>query len=129
MQSFCRVGGVGLAAAALAVGLLVGGCGGGGPSPPAEPTEPARPATRAVPDGPPLMKDVTADAGVVFTYRNGEEAGHLAILESLGGGAALIDYDRDGLLDVFLPGGGHYDGADKQQILGHPCKLYRNLGG
>jgi hypothetical protein len=68
---------------------------------------------------------MTATSGIAFTYRNGEEAGHFAIIESLGGGAALIDFDADGLLDVFLPGGGHYDG---KKVLGHPCKLYRNLG-
>src|SRR5262245_52646512 len=77
--------------------------------------------------GPPLFKDVTAASGVNFTYRNGEdlvdadgrpvldERGnqrrHLAILESLGGGVGLIDYDGDGLLDVFLPGGGYYADA------------------
>ena len=61
-----------------------------------------------------------------FTCRNGEEADNFTILESLGGGVALIDYDGDGLLDVFLPGGGYYDG---KKVLGHPCKLYKNLGG
>jgi enediyne biosynthesis protein E4 len=76
--------------------------------------------------GPPSFEDVTATSGVAFTYLNGEEAGHFAIIESLGGGIALVDYDRDGLLDIFIPGGGHYQ--DKQ-VLGHPCKLYRNLDG
>ncbi len=78
--------------------------------------------------GPPLFQDVTAASGIRFTYRNGEEANHLAILESLGGGVGLIDFDGDGLLDVFLPGGGHYAGKDRKEIVGHPCKLYRNLG-
>ena len=67
-------------------------------------------------------------SGIDFTYRNGEEADHYAILESLGGGVALLDYDGDGLLDVFVTGGGYFDGPDKKQIKGHPCKLYRNLG-
>jgi hypothetical protein len=74
------------------------------------------------------FEDKTPGSGVRFTYRNGEEAGHAAILESLGGGVALIDYDRDGLLDIFVTGGGYFDGPDKKQIKGHPCKLYRNLG-
>ena len=75
-----------------------------------------------------LFRDVTAASGVAFTYRNGEEADQFTILESLGGGVVLIDFDSDGLLDVFLPGGGYFAGADKTQIKGHPCALYKNLG-
>ncbi len=84
------------------------------------------------------FRDVTRDSGVDFTYRNGEEAGHYAILESLGGGVALLDYDGDGLLDIFLPGGGYFDRTEAEykkdperppRILGRPCKLYKNLGG
>lgn len=74
------------------------------------------------------FEDATAQTGIDFTYRNGEEADHFSILESLGGGIALIDYDGDGKLDIFLPGGGYFDGPDKQQIKGYPCRLYRNLG-
>jgi hypothetical protein len=79
-----------------------------------------------VPPGPGWFRDVTADSGVDFTYRNGEEANQYTILESLGGGVALIDYDGDGRLDLFFTGGGYFDG---QQIKGHPCRLYKNLGG
>src|SRR5690348_3602756 len=32
-----------------------------------------------------LYQDMTAESGVNFTYRNGQEADHYAILESLGG--------------------------------------------
>src|SRR5262249_49184301 len=56
--------------------------------------------------GPPLFEDVTEKSGIKFVYRNGEDANHLAILESLGGGVGLIDFDGDGLLDIFLPAGG-----------------------
>jgi len=75
--------------------------------------------------GPPMFEDVTASSGVNLTYRNGEEAGHYAIIESLGGGIALLDYDRDGLLDVFIPGGGAFE---DQKVVGLPCKLFHNLG-
>jgi hypothetical protein len=80
------------------------------------------------PAGPPFFEEVTGASGVSLTYRNGEEGGHYAILESLGGGAALIDYDNDGLLDLFLPGGGTV-GKDDKKIQGLPCKFYKNLGG
>jgi hypothetical protein len=97
------------------------------------PTDPTSVIEESVnPDlsGPDLFERQT-HSGVEFTYRNGEEVvpPHLAILESLGGGAALLDYNGDGLLDLFLPGGGYYDGPDKKQIKGHPCKLYENFGG
>jgi len=82
-----------------------------------------------IPSGPPFYKDVTAQTGVDFTYKTGEEAGYYAILESLGGGVGVFDFDRDGLLDIFALGGGYYDGPDKKQIKGHPCKLYKNQGG
>jgi enediyne biosynthesis protein E4 len=86
----------------------------------------ARPAS---PTEPGIFEDVTAGSGLTFTHRNGAEAGHATILESLGGGVALIDFDGDGLLDIFVTGGGHFDGPDKQTIGGLPCKLYKNLGG
>jgi len=75
------------------------------------------------------FKDETTDSGVVFSYQNGEKsADHYSILESLGGGAGVLDFDGDGLLDLFLPGGGGFAGADKKTIVGYPCALFRNLG-
>ena len=71
------------------------------------------------------LKDVTSAAAIDFTYHNGREAGHNSILESLGGGAAVLDYDLDGHLDVFFTGGGKYD---EKKILGLPSALYRNHG-
>jgi hypothetical protein len=87
---------------------------------------------------PELFADVTKASGIGFSYRNGQKAWHYAILESLGGGVALIDFDGDGLLDIFVTGGGYYDKTAEEyrkdpknppKILGHPCKLYKNLGG
>jgi hypothetical protein len=95
---------------------------------PGVPDAPEEPAGRAAQE-PALFEDVTDRSGVRCTYRNGEEAGHLSILESAGGGVGVLDYDGDGLMDLFFTGGGGFAGPDKKQIVGAPCKLYRNLGG
>lgn len=65
------------------------------------------------------------DAGLDFTYRNGEEAGHFAILESLGGGVAVADFDRDGVQDIVFPGGGGY--GEGEQIQGAAPGLFRQI--
>ena len=115
-----------LAAVALAVGVAALSCTPRSPeSSPDSPIEPASARQEA-----PFFEDVTSRSGIDFTYRNGEEtAENYAILESLGGGAGLLDYDGDGLLDVFLTGGGGYAGPDGREIVGRPCALYRNRGG
>ncbi len=101
------------------------GCSGGTPSPKAEATKTKVAESQDFP----LFTEITAASGIDFMYRNGEEAAdHYSILESLGGGVGLIDFDGDGLLDVFLPGGGTYLGADKKNIVGYPVKFFRNLG-
>src|SRR5262245_47608965 len=66
-----------------------------------------------VPPGPPMLDDVTKASGIDFSYRTGEKANYYTILDSLGGGGALIDYDGDGLLDIFIPGGGYFDEGNK----------------
>jgi hypothetical protein len=102
------------AAAAVLVGCRNG-------TPPSAPTD-----GPSAPSEPAFFRDVTRESGVNFTYRNGEEAGRFYILETLGGGVALFDYDGDGLLDIFLVGGGTFEGT---QVRGLPNRLYKNLGG
>jgi len=49
--------------------------------------------------------DATASAGVDFHYRAGL-SGQYHFPEIMGGGAAVFDYDRDGLMDIYLVQGG-----------------------
>jgi len=116
----CRIGNISWFA--LMLFAVVSGC-----SQPVVEPKPVEPTTVLTPKATPTIffEDVTPSSGVHFSYRNGEEAGELTLLETLGGGVGLIDYDRDGLLDLFLPGGGSLSG---QRISGLPSRLYRNLG-
>jgi len=70
------------------------------------------------------FRDRTVESGMHFTYRNDEAHSEFAILESLGGGAAIVDYDQDGRLDVCLAGGGAFEG---HTTTGNPLGLFRNV--
>jgi len=76
------------------------------------------------------FENATEHSGVNFTYRNGNESGEVAILESLGGGVGLFDFDNDGDLDLCIPGGGHYSEkfGNVRNVLGWPHAIYRNDG-
>jgi hypothetical protein len=83
-------------------------------------------APRAQPSDAPAIHftDVTAECGIDMTWTSGEVPSK-EILEVKGGGIALIDYDEDGDLDVFVPNGATMASPDK----GPGCRLYENLGG
>lgn len=72
--------------------------------------------------------DGTTAAGLRFQYQNGVEGGQFSILESVGGGVAVLDFDRDGDLDVFFPGGGAITGSSPVTVTGRACGLFRNDG-
>lgn len=57
-----------------------------------------------------------------FTYHTGRESENYSILESLGGGVGILDYDADQSPDLFLAGGGGFEG---ETIVGRPAGLFR----
>lgn len=73
----------------------------------------------------PELIDVWPEQNSKFTYRNGRDAGELSILETLGGGTAVLDYDRDGHLDLFYTGGGTFENKTTK---GYPSILLRHTG-
>jgi hypothetical protein len=85
------------------------------------------PASGAAAGPPPDLRfvDTAAEAGLTApTWCGGEEKPHL--VESGGTGLALVDYDRDGDLDLYLVNGWRLDGprvAERGRDL-----LYRNRG-
>lgn len=85
-----------------------------------------RPAPHAARDED-WFEDKTAASGVSFTYHDGSEAGFYEILEVVGGGVAMLDYDRDGDIDLFFTGGGDLAGPPIQ-VSGRSGALYRNDG-
>jgi hypothetical protein len=54
---------------------------------------------------PPDFRNIAAEAGLTQAIPNGGSASKQYIIETTGSGAALIDYDNDGLLDIFLVSG------------------------
>ncbi|MFI5180051.1 MAG: CRTAC1 family protein [Thermoanaerobaculia bacterium] len=87
-------------------------------------------ASPAIPAGPDdLFEDVTGKAGIGFVHQLG--SGKLTnIVESMGAGGTFLDYDGDGLVDIFFvnsgPLAGVSDAPDGTPRLSN--RLYRNRG-
>ncbi len=80
------------------------------------------------------FEDVTSRTQVNFTYQNGREANRFYLIETFGGGTALVDFDLDGDVDLFATGGGTIPSGggspeksdQSTQIGGLPAGFYRN---
>ena len=64
------------------------------------------------------FENVATQAGLVQPFLNGGESSKQFIIETTGSGVAFIDYDNDGLLDLFIASG-----------QGSTSRLYHNEGG
>lgn len=78
----------------LCFGVLLAACGAPRPT-----DQEAAPTTGS--SEPPLYTEIAQQVGVDFVHENGR-TGDFTILEIMGAGVALFDYDRDGDLDLYL---------------------------
>jgi len=72
--------------------------------------------------------DVTADAGLAGFHHVSGSPDKNYVIEVTGSGVATIDYDDDGLQDIYLVNGSTLDRV-RQKAAAPPAALYRNLGG
>ena len=82
--------------------------------------------SRSVPKSRLQFVDRTAESGVDAVCQNGGDAEFRTMLETLGGGVGVVDFDRDGMADFFVNGGGLI--SKEKEISGAASFLYRNLG-
>jgi hypothetical protein len=72
----------------------------------------------------PVFEEAAARVGLTFDYENGA-TGQFYMAEVMGAGAALVDYDGDGDLDVYLLQGQSFDpGSRRDPARTH--RLFRN---
>ena len=90
----------------------------------AKPFNPVDPAAKKAPAV--SFADATAESGIDFTHVTGAH-GQKYLPETMGAGAALLDYDGDGKQDLFLVQGAEWPDHAKEPA--PTCKLFRNLGG
>ena len=91
-----RSSGIPLVTALLLIELLV-------PSPAEEARSLDRAASRQA--LPVTFVDVTAQAGIKFRHQSGASS-EKYLVETMGSGCAVLDYDQDGFLDLFFVNGG-----------------------
>jgi hypothetical protein len=90
---------------------------------PQPPPDPKSSVGRSAADAGIRFTDVAADLGMLFTYYHGAE-GKFYLMETTGGGMAVLDYDGDGMVDIFFVNGSRlpFDASDRRFV----ASLFRN---
>lgn len=72
-----------------------------------------------------IFSDVTQSAGIAWRHFSGKSDDRF-LIETMGGGVAFLDFDGDGLLDIFFVNGGETPHGKNSSPVRNA--LYRNLG-
>ncbi|MEJ7604875.1 MAG: CRTAC1 family protein [Bryobacteraceae bacterium] len=75
----------------------------------------------------PAFEDVSKKAGITLKTISGDAGEKTYLLESIGGGLAVIDYNNDGLMDLYVVNGTTIPRA-RAGLPPYPSALYRNNG-
>ena len=82
-----------------------------------------------VTDGPIVFQDAAAAAGLTkWLHRMGTPEKRY-IIETVGSGVGLLDYDNDGWLDIYLVNGSTYDALAGKAIAPHAALFHNNHDG
>jgi hypothetical protein len=79
----------------------------------------------ATPDSVSIFTDITAEAGINWHHVSGESPDRF-LIETMGGGVGFLDFDHDGLQDIFFVNGGETPHGKTSTPVRNA--LYRNLG-
>jgi enediyne biosynthesis protein E4 len=79
--------------------------------------------------GPVVFEDISRSSGLATWKNIGGTAAKALIVESLGGGAGLLDYDNDGWLDIYLVNGMTYDALSGKAPSPHAALFHNNHDG
>jgi hypothetical protein len=77
--------------------------------------------------GEPRFRDVTRACGIDFVHHTGATPRRV-LIETMGGGVAVLDFDGDGRQDLYFVDSGRIPQRTDEQAPGS-SRLYRNLGG
>jgi enediyne biosynthesis protein E4 len=79
--------------------------------------------------GPIIYQDVSKQAGLtVWQHKMGTPQKNY-IIETTGSGVALLDYDHDGWLDIYLVNGSTYEAEDGKEVPPHAALFHNNHDG
>ena len=82
-----------------------------------------------VKSGPIVFQDISAKAGLTVWHHEMGTPQKPYILETIGSGVALLDYDNDGWLDIYIVNGSTYDALDGKVEPPHAALFHNNHDG